>query len=293
MAEFTLRVGGAEIIALTDMNVRYPLPLDTLFPEVPIEAWDEYREKYPGTLEGQHMRLEIGCYVVRAGSQTVLIDTGYGPGPIEGELGILMDGLAASGIAPTDIDIVFLSHLHPDHVGWNVRENAEGPPEPMFPNARYVVHELDLEHFRKPEVEATMSFTFMDRLVNPLDTMGLLDTISGDTNLTPEIRAIHTPGHTPGHMSALVASNDEEAMIQGDVIIHPAQVTEDGWNCRFDVDWPLSETTRRAMLADMEARNIPVISCHFPLPGFGRVTRENGKRVWRVGLDMQAAGGSS
>ena len=133
VSEFTLRVGSAEIIALTDMNVLYPMTLDKLFPEVPIEAWEEYREKYPGTLEGPRARLEIGCYVVRTGGQTILIDTGYGPGPIEGELGILMDGLSSSGVAPNDVDIVFLSHLHPDHVGWNVKDGEGGALEPMFP----------------------------------------------------------------------------------------------------------------------------------------------------------------
>ena len=286
VSEFTLRVGSAEIIALTDMNVLYPMTLDKLFPEVPIEAWEEYREKYPGTLEGPRARLEIGCYVVRTGGQTILIDTGYGPGPIEGELGILMDGLASSGVAPNDVDMVFLSHLHPDHVGWNVKDGEGGVLEPMFPNARYIVHELDLAHFRKPEVQETMSFPFMDRLVESIVGFGMLDTLSEDVNLTPEVRVVHTPGHTPGHMSVVVASGGEEALIQGDVFVHPAQITEDGWNCHFDVDWPVSEVTRRKMLEEVEAKGTPMISCHFPLPGFGKVTREDGKRIWQVGLDQ-------
>ncbi len=285
MSEFTLHVGGAEIIALTDMNIVYPMTLDSLFPAVPREAWEEYRILFPDTFEGERIRLEIGCYVVRSGGQTILIDTGYGPGPIEGEVGVLMDGLAASGVAPKDVDIVFLSHLHPDHVGWNVHDGPGGNLEPIFPHARYIVHELDLAHFRKPEVEATMSFPFMGRLVESIDRLGLLDTLTEDANLTPEVRAIHTPGHTPGHMSVLVESNGEEALIQGDVFIHPAQISQDDWNCHFDVDWPLSVETRRRMLANVEAKGTPVISCHFPLPGFGRVKRSDGKRIWHVGLD--------
>ena len=289
MTDFTLRVGNAEIIAVTDMNIVYPMPLDDLFPDVPTDAWQPYRQDYPDTFEGERIRLEIGCYVVRSGGQTILIDTGYGPGPIEGELGVLMDNLAASGVAPADVDTVFFSHLHPDHVGWNVIEGEGGAMEPAFPNARYVVHELDLAHFRKPEVEASMSFPFMDQLVESVDRLGMLDTINKDTNLTPEVRAYHTPGHTPGHMSVLVSSGSEEALIQGDVFVHPAQITEHEWNCVFDVDWPISNETRRKMLDEAEARGTPVISCHFPLPGFGRVSRANGRRFWQVGLDTPGA----
>ena len=286
MTDFAMRVGSAEIIALTDMNIVYPMTLDKLFPEVPVEAWAPYRNRYPDTFEQERMRLEIGCYVVRSHGQTILIDTGYGPGPIEGEEGRLMEDLAENGIAPGEVDTVFLSHLHPDHVGWNVIDGDGGTVVPAFPNARYIVHELDLAHFRKPEVEATMSFPFMDQLVESIDRLGLLDTVSDDTDLTSEVRAVHTPGHTPGHMSVLVASGDEEAMIQGDVFIHPAQITQEDWNCHFDVDWPVSVKTRRKMLEQVEANGTPMISCHFPAPGVGRVLRTNGKRQWQVGLDL-------
>ena len=246
MSEFTMRVGGAEIIAVTDMNIIYPRPLPELFPEVPVEAWDAYRDDFADTFAGNHIRLEIGCYVVRSQGQTILIDTGYGPGPIEGEDGQLMDNLSANGVEANDVDVVFFSHLHPDHTGWNMILENGNVTNPTFPNARYIVHELDLEHFRKPEVEASMSFPFMYRDVEPLDNLGILDTIDEDTDLTPEVRAVHTPGHTPGHMSVVVADDGEEAIIQGDVFIHPAQVVEDDWNCIFDVDWPLTTETRRA-----------------------------------------------
>lgn len=288
MSEFTMQVGDAKIIAVTDMNIIYPKPLPELFPAVPVEAWDDYREEFADTFAGNHIRLEIGCYVVRSQGQTILIDTGYGPGPIEGELGRLIDNLSAAGVEAGDVDVVFFSHLHPDHTGWNTvwGEEEEIPTEPTFPNARYVVHELDLEHFRKPETQASMSFPFMHRDVEPLDTLGILDTIDEDTNLTTEVKAVHTPGHTPGHMSVVVASGGQDAIIQGDIFIHPAQVVEDDWNCIFDVDWPLATEARRKMLDDAADNGTPLVSCHFPLPGFGRIGRRGGKRYYQVGLDI-------
>ena len=286
MSDFALKVGGVEIVALSDMNLPFPMPLTQLFPTTSDEVWTPYKELYPDAFEQDHMLIEIGCYLVRTEERTILIDTGYGEGPIEaigGRRGELMEDLGFRGINPEDIDTVFLSHLHSDHVGWNVVEQ-NGKLEAAFPNARYVVHQADLDHFRRPEVQAASTFPFMDRCVESIVSMGLLDTLTGDTDLTGEVRALYTPGHTPGHMSILVSSQGEEALIQGDVLVHPAQVTEDDWNCHFDNDWPVSTETRRKMLEEVEAKGTQVVSCHFPKPGFGTVVRRGGRRYWQVGL---------
>ena len=269
MSDFALNVGGVEIIALSDMNLPFPMPLAQLFPTATAEAWAPHKELYPDTFDGDHMLIEIGCYLVRSQGRTILIDTGYGEGPIEsigGRRGELMDDLTAKGVNPEDVDTVFISHLHSDHVGWNVVE-LDGRLVPAFPNARYVAHQADLDHFRRPDVQAASTFPFMDRCVESIVNLGLFDTLTEDTDLTSEVRALHTPGHTPGHMSILVSSQGEAALIQGDVLVHPAQVTEDDWNCHFDYDWPLSTETRRKMLDDVEAQETPVISCHFPRSG--------------------------
>ena len=286
MSDFTLQVGGVEIVALSDMSLPFPMPLAQLFPTAPAEAWAPYKDLYPDAFEQDHMLIEIGCYLVRSESQTILIDTGYGEGPIEaigGRKGELMDDLTAKGIKPEEVNTVFISHLHSDHVGWNVVER-DGTLEPTFPNARYVAHQWDLDHFRRPDVQAASTFPFMDRCVESIVGMGLFDALTEDTSLTGEVRALHTPGHTPGHMSILVSSQGQEALIQGDVLVHPAQVTEDDWNCHFDFDWPLSTDTRRKMLEDIETKGTPVVSCHFPAPGFGMVVRREGRRYWQVGL---------
>lgn len=280
-----MRVGNAEIVALTDMNCRYPTPLRELWPEVPYDAWEPYRELYPDTFDGERMRIEIGCYLVRSRGTTILIDTGYGPGPIDyigGLRGQLIAELACEKVDPSDVDTVFLSHLHLDHVGWNTRDH-NGRYVATFPNARYLVHQDDLDHFRKPEVQAAARYPYMDRFIEPLAEIGVLDGLPGDTDLTDEVRALHTPGHTPGHMSVMVASGGERALIQGDVLIHPAQVTEEDWTPLFDGDPETAIPTRRRLLDQLEADGTTVVSCHFTKPGFGRIVRTEGKRYWRVG----------
>ena len=142
------------------MNLPFPMPLTRLFPTAPAEAWAPYKESYPGAFDGDHMLIEIGCYLVRSQGRTILIDTGYGEGPIEaigGRRGELMDDLAAKGIKPEEIDTVFISHLHSDHVGWNV-VGPDDNPAPAFANARYVAHQADLDHFRRADIQAASTF---------------------------------------------------------------------------------------------------------------------------------------
>ena len=286
MGSFRMQVGNAEILALSDMNVGMDAPMQELWPEVPPDAWKAYSELYPGAFDGDRMRLEVACYLVRSQGKTILIDTGFGAGPVKaigGRRGELMLDLATRRVTADDVDVVFLSHLHLDHVGWNTVRRGDGWV-PTFPNARYVCHEADLEHFRREEVQAAQTYRFMYMFVDPLDEQGLLDTVSGDFDITDEVKAVHTPGHTPGHMSVLVTSGGERANIQGDVLIHPAQVTEEDWNSRFDVDWDTATATRRKLLDQVEAEGAMVVSCHFPLPGFGRIVRSQGKRYWQTGL---------
>ena len=85
-------------------------------------------------------------------------------------------------------------------------------------------------------------------------------------------------------MSVVVSSQGQQVNIQGDVVIHPAQVTEEDWCPKFDGDWDTAILTRRKFLDQVEADNITVVSCHFPAPGFGRVVRQDGKRYWQAGL---------
>lgn len=285
MPDLEMTVGNAQIVALTDMNCVYPTPLVELWPNVPYDSWEPYRAMFPDTFEGAHMRIEIGCYLVRSQGRTILIDTGYGPGPIDyigGLRGELMKDLASQRVEPSEVDMVFLSHLHLDHVGWNTLEQ-DGRYVPAFPNARYVVHQADLDHFRRPEVQSASRYPYMESLVDPLAEAEVLEGLTGDSDLTEEVRAVHTPGHTPGHMSVMVSSGGERALIQGDVLIHPAQVTEVEWTPLFDGDPERAIETRRKLLDELEISGTPVVSCHFTKLGFGRVVRAEGRRYWQVG----------
>ncbi len=278
-----LRVGNVEILTLTDYEGRLPFTLDQIFPDTTLEQWQPYRERYPRAFPapdtwGPH----FGGMAVRSEGRLILVDSGAGAAPIPllgGAEGKLLENMKSHGIDPADVDVVFMTHAHIDHIGWNVAANGT----PTFPRARYVLHRADWDAAK--ELEAfIMGFgaaPYVERALAPLEQLGVLDLVDGDKALTSEVTAISTPGHTPGHMCALIVSGEEKALIPGDVIVHPALVTEPGWHFGFDNDQERAILTRTAILDRVEAEGMTLATCHFPHPGFGNVVRLDGRRYWQ------------
>jgi glyoxylase-like metal-dependent hydrolase (beta-lactamase superfamily II) len=109
-----------------------------------------------------------------------------------------------------------------------------------------------------------------------------MELMAGEHPLTRELTALPTPGHTPGHMSILIASQGERALILGDVAHNPAQVHETDWVSRADMDPEQTKTTRRALMERLEREGMVVAAGHFPAPGFGKIVRLEGRRYWQV-----------
>lgn len=287
MAEVKLSVGNVEISVMHDAESA--LPLEMTFPGVPAEEWETYKERYPEAFNGPDaLRAHFECYLIRSQGQTILVDTGIGdtasnPGTIGmfgGEVeGNLLSELQAAGVSPGDIDIVFLTHLHPDHVGWNLSARGANPAA-SFPNARYVANQADSAAFITPKDEEIFGFSYWEETIAPLERLGVLELLDGEKALTSEVTAISTPGHTPGSMSLSIASSGESALILGDVFHNPAQITEPGWSFSFDYDSDQAIQTRSRIVDQAEAGNIPIAICH--TTGFGRVIRTEGRRYWQV-----------
>ena len=293
MAEGKLLVGNVEVVALTDNAGDFPIRLSHLFPTAPADAWAPFRQRYPELFNGPDTwRNHYGCYLLRSQGRTILVDTGLGskatnPGAVNlfggGIDGQLLAELHTAGVRPEEVDTVFLTHCHPDHVGWNLSQGGAGP-RPTFPRARYVVHQTDWATFKQPKVQAETRFSFWEQTLGPLETLGVLDLLPGERALTSEITAIPTPGHTPGHMSLVIVSGGQRALIMGDVAVHPAQVTETDWPMAQDMDQPLAAQCRREVFDRVEAEHMPLVVCHFPGPGFGHLVRVDGRRYWQGGL---------
>lgn len=222
-----------------------------------------------GVCDRDTLRGRVGSYLLRSPDRTILVDTGLGPQAM-GASGRLLAELEEAGVYPEDVDTVFLTHLHGDHLGWSLKPGGE----PVFGEASYVTQAAEWE----------ISAPYLGRAVAALDDLGVLELLGGEEPLGEEFTAIPTPGHSPGHCSLLVASGGEQALVTGDAIVHPAQATEPTWNVHFDMDKEQAARTREMLLGWLEADGIRVAAGHIPGSGFGRIVRdatERGRRHWR------------
>ena len=276
MANHVIRVGDVEIMALSDGLLEFDLC--NFFPTIPEEQWEPYRSH----LTDHHVRFNLGSYLIRSDGRTVLVDTGLGPKPAdapEAGWGRLLHDFQAKGVRPDEVDMVVMTHLHRDHVGWNLR--AEGSRYvPTFPNARYWLSVKDWEACHQPDVQPTR-FVNAPTCVWPLADLGLIEFMQGEHALTRELTALPTPGHTPGHMSILITSRGQRALVLGDAAHSPVQVLEPDWVSRADMDPDITRRTRRALLDRLEHEEIIVAAGHFQAPGFGKIVRLHGRRYWQ------------
>jgi glyoxylase-like metal-dependent hydrolase (beta-lactamase superfamily II) len=275
----SVTIGNVEVRALIDM-VPPPYEPHDFFPDVSREAWAPYRDEY---LEGGRLQLYYGCFALRSRGHVMMVDTGMGPGPHPtrgNQRGDLLNQLNLAGISPGDVDTVVHTHLHADHVGWNVTRKG-GRATATFPGARYLAPRADWDYYTQPSVLETAP-QVRDSVV-PLQGLGVLELIEGEHTITPEVTTLPTPGHTPGHVAVLVSSQGQKGLVVGDVLHSKVQVREPGWCSRADIDKGLGQRSREALLQRAEEEGATVAAGHFkPGQHFGRVVRLRGRRYWQV-----------
>jgi glyoxylase-like metal-dependent hydrolase (beta-lactamase superfamily II) len=222
---------------------------------------------------GQPLPLDVNCFVVRAGDKLILSDAGtghtYGP-----TLGKLPANLRAAGFAPETIDVILLTHLHPDHSYGLVDEAGRA----VFPNAQLVVHEVEAAFWldRTPmpdDSERIQRNTRMQREV----TAPYRDRIRRikDSEVLPGITAAMAPGHTPGHTTWLLQSGGERLLMWGDIVhLAAVQIVHPDAALIFDVDPELAKASRQRVFEQVATQAIMVAGAHLPAPGFGRIVRD-------------------
>lgn len=203
--------------------------------------------------------------VINTGNELVLFDTGLG-----GDVPGILAALASAGYTADQIDVVVITHMHPDHIGGMM---AGG--KPTFPNARYVTGSTEYD-FWSPKGEDNRIGKLMISNVKPLAEK--MTFVKGGDSVVSGITAVEAFGHTPGHMCYRIESNGQQLMLLADLANHYVwSLAYPDWEVRFDGDKAGAAASRRKVLDMVAAERIPVIGYHLPFPALGYVeTRGNG-----------------
>jgi glyoxylase-like metal-dependent hydrolase (beta-lactamase superfamily II) len=235
------------VTALQDAEGPFFQPRTEAFPDATAEQWAAADALDPAavTADGEWW-LRFRSYAIRYDDGPVtLVDAGIGPAgalaadwaPVPGRLPA---ELAPAGIDPADVATIVLTHLHNDHMGWAV------PRDSPFTEARVVVQQADVDLYAANRDQAGQ----YDLLIEPLRAQGRLQIVDGDRTLSPGVRIIATPGHTPGHQSVLVDTGDDRVLITGDLLVHAIQLLDPDLAYSSDTDPELARATRRRALAE-------------------------------------------
>ncbi|WP_369217667.1 MBL fold metallo-hydrolase, partial [Streptomyces flavofungini] len=225
------------------------------------------------------LRAHSQSFAVETGNGTrLLVDTGIGNGRTranpawDGLDTRYLDHLGAAGFSPDSVDLVLLTHLHTDHVGWNTHR-ADGAWLPTFRNARHLTSRTEREFWAGQDMDEARRQMFADSVV-PVEEAGLLDLVDvpdGGVEVADGVRLLPTPGHTPGHVAVELTSRGESALITGDCVHHPVQFARPGIGSCVDIDPAGSEATRRRLFASLAGTGTLVLGTHFAPPTAGRV----------------------
>ena len=242
-------VGTATVTRIDEIPLPNGVPA-SLYPDLDAGALEEYgRFLSSGSYDPKASTFtqSVHTWLVRFSGYTILIDTGVGNGkttptaPRFDHLDLpYLDRLSAAGVHPDQVDLVLLTHLHLDHVGWNTRfENGRGWV-PTFPNAKYIFSRTEERynaslsgHKPAPDLPPAAlgkpvrqpSSHMYDESVAPILESGLAQLIDvGGAELLEGLSFLRTPGHSVDHASIRLRSSGQEALFLGDVAHHPLQV---------------------------------------------------------------------
>lgn len=277
---YRYKVGAYECTSINDGARSFPMP-DTFVKNVP-------KEEALAAAEAAYMpkgmvTVPFNPQLINTGSKLVLIDCGNGIAtfePSKGAVGRTLQNLAAAGVDPKSIDVVLMSHLHPDHTN-GIRALDGGM---AFPNAEIMVPAKDWEFWMNDENAAKAQSNEMMRnyFANVKKIYAGIESkvtrYDWGKEVAPGITSIEAPGHTPGHTAFAVASGNSQILIQSDVTNIPEFFLRNpDWHVAYDVDPAIAQATRHKFYDMAAAEKALVVGFHFTFPSIGHVEKDGTK----------------
>ena len=227
------------------------------------------------------LETSVNAYLINTGTRLVLVDAGAGTlfGPT---LGKLLASLQAAGYKPEQVDDVFLTHMHPDHVG-GLSANGQR----VFPNATLHADKRDSDFWlsqanldKAPDASKGF-FQGAMASVNPYAAAGKYQPFEADGEPVPGIRTIASPGHTAGHTSYLVESKGQQLLVVGDLgHVAAVQFADPGVTIAFDTDAKAAAASRETVFKLAAKDGALVGAAHLQFPGLGHLRAAGKSWQW-------------
>ena len=214
----------------------------------------------------------VNGFLINTGTKLILIDTGAGAfyGPTVGKLAA---NLKASGYQPEQVDEIYVTHMHLDHVGGLIADGKR-----VFPNATVRAAQQEADYWLSQSKmdaapkEAKEGFEHAMTALHPYVSAGKFKPFNGAVELVPGIRAVPTPGHTPGHTVYEVSSKGETLLLWGDLMhLGAIQFPDPSVTLRFDSDTSAAAAQRKKIFAEAAEHGYWVGGAHLPFPGIGHL----------------------
>jgi glyoxylase-like metal-dependent hydrolase (beta-lactamase superfamily II) len=276
---YRYKVGTYECTSINDGARSFPMP-DTFVTNVPkAEALAASEAAY---MPQGMVTVPFNPQLINTGSKLVLIDTGNGVAnlePTKGAIGRTLQNLAAAGVDPKSIDVVLLSHLHPDHT--NGIRAIDGSM--AFPNAEIMVPSVDWAFWTSDENAAKAKSDLMKNyFANVKKTFAGIESkvtkYDWGKEVAPGITSIEAPGHTPGHTAFAIASGNSKILVQSDVTNIPEFFLRNpDWHVMYDENPELAQKTRHKFYDMASAEKATVVGFHFTFPCIGHVEKDGTK----------------
>jgi len=267
---YRYKIGSYELTALYD-GIWYRPITDKFIRNAPFAEVE--RALSDAFMPADQLATPFTTLVVNTGSKLVLVDTGTG-GQIGPQAGVLGDNLSAAGIDPKAVDLVVISHFHPDHIN-GIKDKDNGL---VFPNAEIMVSAPEwafwMDDANMNAAPAELKLTFRNQRRIFADIAKQITRFEPGAEVAPGIETLGAPGHTPGHTVFAIHSGHQSLMVLGDTAQHPAVFARHpDWQAAFDIDGDAAVATRKKLFDRAAADRMLVTGYHFPFPACGHLVK--------------------
>jgi glyoxylase-like metal-dependent hydrolase (beta-lactamase superfamily II) len=284
---YRFELGAYQCVSVSDGALNYPV--ESFFANVPRDEVEKALLQHD--MSTDQITSPYTCLFIDTGEHRVMIDTGAGNLGVHAPqifpsvdhsttlTGKVPEHLRSAGIEPAEVDIVIITHAHPDHVGGTLEEDGGL----VFANAQCFISRAEWDFWTSEAAVAKAPALMVNIARQNLEPLrDQLKIIDGDAEIVPGISTIATPGHTPGHIALSITSDGERLLHISDVVLHPLHFEHPEWKSVFDLE-PENAATSMYRIADHAIEHQALVFAHHfpPFPSLGHLRKLDAGWQWQ------------